>query len=797
MERLGTIKVGTRSSRLALRQTEGAIAFLKGCCPGSDWDILPVSTPGDRDLTTPIESAAGDFFTRDLDDAVLSGAVDCAIHSAKDMPERPRDGLDWMWLPCREDRRDAVVSLKGASDRLLRDGARIGVSSSRRREYAQRKWPKAELLPMRGAVDARLTQIEEGRFDGAIMALAGLNRLGLDLSRFDIVPIPEAELKPPEGQGVLAVAFRLGDRRFVSMRDMFVKAVRFASAGVGDAQSITVRCARDVAEADITLADTLIPHGLKAMLRPRAEWVDVGKRCGKGARQEDITRLILDEARKLKRVVRLKGGDAGLFGRLSEETDALEAHGIPFVVRPGVSALLAASTGTGMLLTRRGEARGFRVFTPRSTGSEENEVAFMGTKVMDGGTMVYDAMGPREEIVKGWAQREDDRPGVLLNGPCTRHVWPRLGLLKGARVLVTASDDVSAHIRTAIEDFGGRAVMWPMVRLEARADSLDGVDVHSYDALILSSPAAVRCFFETWKGDIRHLPEIWTTGAQTAEALLRHGIEADLYPSEKSCDVPRKSCDASGKSCDVPTVMAQREPLQSISGGTRAFEAEIRKNKDRVAGKRFLRLKSSRATAAVKDALLACGAASVDEIVLYDNLPIYHLNSGTASVPSSLGTASCKPYPLGTAPCKPDPLGTASDLPHSSNPAGTPPDSGTASVASNLGTASGQTNSGTASGQTGLAGTASNSGTALVMPIFDAVHFASASAVHSFLDQYGEETLKGKKVYAIGAPTESALPPSIIPIRFDCLEIWKSEEGTIGNCWKENMRDSCPVAGDK
>ncbi len=710
VERLGTIKVGTRSSRLALRQTEGAIAFLKGCCPGSDWDILPVSTPGDRDLLTPIESAAGDFFTRDLDDAVLSGAVDCAIHSAKDMPERPRDGLDWMWLPCREDRRDAVVSLKGASDRLLRDGARIGVSSSRRREYAQRRWPKAELLPMRGAVDARLTQIEEGRFDGAIMALAGLNRLGLDLSRFDIVPIPEAELKPPEGQGVLAVAFRLGDRRFVSMRDMFVKAVRFASAGVGDAQSITVRCARDVAEADIILADTLIPHGLKAMLRPRAEWVDVGKRCGKGARQEDITSLILDEARKLKRVVRLKGGDAGLFGRLSEETDALEAHGIPFVVRPGVSALLAASTGTGMLLTRRGEARGFRVFTPRSTGSEENEVAFMGTKVMDGGTMVYDAMGPREEIVKGWTQREDDRPGVLLNGPCTRHVWPRLGLLKGARVLVTASNDVSAHIRTAIEDFGGRAVMWPMVRLEARSDSLDGVDVHSYDALILSSPAAVRCFFETWKGDIRHLPEIWTTGAQTAEALLRHGIKADLYPSEKSCGVPEG--------------VARCEPLQPINAGTAPFDAEIRRNMDRVAGKRFLRLKSSLAPTAVKGALLACGAASVDEIVLYDNLPIYHLNSGTASVPSSLGTA-------------------------------------------------------------------------LVMPIFDAVHFASASAVHSFLNRYGEEALKGKKVYAIGAPTESALPPSIIPIRFDCLEIWKSEEGTIVNCWKENMRDSCPVAGDK
>ena len=83
--------------------------------------------------------------------------------------------------------------------------------------------------------------------------------------------------------------------------------------------------------------------------------------------QADITRLICDEARKGRRVVRLKGGDAGLFGRLTEETDALEALKIPFVVRPGVSALTAATTGTGLLLTRRGVSRGFMALTPRST----------------------------------------------------------------------------------------------------------------------------------------------------------------------------------------------------------------------------------------------------------------------------------------------------------------------------------------------------------------------------------------------------------------------------------------------
>ena len=638
MDCVPPIRAGTRSSRLAVRQSEEAVAFLSREFPDSDWTLSQMGSPGDRDLSTPIESAPGDFFTRDLDEAVLSGAVDCAIHSAKDMPEDVLAGLDWMWLPERGSRLDAIVARKGVLDVPAARPLRVGVSSSRRRAYALSRWPNAELVAMRGAVDARLEYIASGKCDVAIMALAGLDRLGMDLSRFDIIPVPLEELETPEAQGVLAVVFRLGDRRFVEMRNRFAKAVRFVGAGAGDAELITVRGMRDLMEADTVIADALIPD-FRVMRQISARWIFAGKRCGSGADQASVTKMILDEVRKGRRVVRLKGGDPGLFGRLAEETSALEAHSIAFTVRPGVSSLLAATTGTGMLLTSRGETRGFRAFSPRSSAQQENEVAFMATGIMDGGTMVYDALGPNEEIVSDFSARTDDRPGIWLNGPCTGRRWPRLGFLKGARVLVTASKDVAGRIRTRVEDLGGVAVMWPMIELAARKSALDGIDVESYDAVVFTSPSAVRCFFEVWRGDVRRLPAVWASGEGSARALLSRGILCDFSPGG--------------------------------DGSAESFASAVKGIGHAVSGKRVLRLKSALASSEVKDSIVAAGAKCVDDAILYDNVALRE--KGRA-------------------------------------------------------------------------------------PRFDAVHFASASAVRAFIAAYGAGTLDGKEVFVMGEPTRKALP---------------------------------------
>ncbi len=589
-----TLRAGARGSALAVAQTERALAFLRDAVPEYDWARVAMLTPGDRDLATPLERSAPDFFTRDLDDAVRSGEIDCAIHSAKDVPDPVPDGLDWFWLPEREDPRDALVtranertplSVEPFAPNCAEASVRIGISSDRRRAWAAKCFPAAQLVPIRGAIDARLEQLRAGKYDAVVMALAGLNRLlGFSNGSFAIEPIPVDELAPPEGQGVLAVTFKAGDERFLEMRKRFVKAVRFVSGGVGDSGLMTVQGAADVAAADVVLCDVLT--GARAA---DTRFVDVGKRCGAHAMKQDaITCLICDEARKGKRVVRLKGGDAGLFGRLSEETDALNALGIPFWVRPGVSALTAATTPNGLLLTKRGEAAGFAVATPRSQGAKTPHIYFMATKTARETlasfpaetpfAMVWDACGPHEEIVTGVCgdPRLDERaePGLLVVD-YAGEPFPRR-----KRVLMTCSATMMARAALKMEDRGWRPVPWSMV--ETRPDREARFAVEEHDALVLTSPGAVRAFFATWKGDVRRLPAIWTCGPGTNAELAARGIVADVTPET----------DFSAKGL---LARLAREPLKGV---------------------RVLRLRSDRAGGALADALRERGA-EVDDVVLY------------------------------------------------------------------------------------------------------------------------------------------------------------------------------------
>ena len=609
--------VGARGSALSRAQTAGALDFLRARFPGTDYRVVTVETPGDRDLTTPIEKSAPDFFTRDLDAAVRDGRIDFAIHSAKDLPPKIADDLDWFWLPERADPRDCWVvrsrqarpSRAGAAALVAAGAFKIGVSSERRAAYAKKVYPKAKLLPIRGSIDSRIQQLRDGRYDAVLMALAGITRLcGGTPPGVELIPIPIEELTPPDAQGYLAVVFRAGDARLMAMRAYFVKAVRFVSAGVGDAGLCTVQGMRDLECADVVLHDALFDLSLLGQkTEGRGQRIDVGKRCGAHSmKQAEITRLICDEARKGRRVVRLKGGDAGLFGRLAEETDALTALQIPFVVRPGVSALVAATTGTGLLLTRRGESRGFTAYTPRSTGTETPQVAFMATRmasdearrlVREGWprttpcAFVFDAAGPREEVRmatlgtvrKILPAKEEDRPGLFIVGRVAAHGgWPRLGPLGGRRVLVTCSDAVQARAMTAVEDLGGHPIRWPLIEL--RATRTFGKEVSGYDAIVLTSPSAVRIFFANCMCDLRKIGAFYTCGAGTDAELRRHGIASDVMPASDF----------------------------SAAG----LIAEIKKLD--LHGKRVLRLRSAKAGADVARALRRAGA-KVDDVVLYEN----------------------------------------------------------------------------------------------------------------------------------------------------------------------------------
>lgn len=528
-----TLLVGARDSQLSLIQARTALQRIEAQT-GLHFELRPFSSPGDRDQTTDLRQTPGNFFTQDLDDALLRGEIDAAIHSAKDLPpEGLPPELDWFWLPWREDPRDALVLREGVTTPKV-----IGISSGRRETWAAQRFPAAERRTLRGTIPARLQQLDDGKFDAIVIAAAALHRL--DQAHRITEYIPLEALTPPPGQGYLAITFRKTDETLRTLRNLYIKSVRFAGAGVGDGELCTLAALREIQAADCIIYDALMDATLlNAADRPNhpVEKLYVGKRSGQHAlKQEAITALIGEHVRRGQRVLRLKGGDPGFFGRLTEETDALAADGIPFRVYPGVSALQTATTATGMLLTRRGEARGFQVATPRSSGPELPHVWFMALSMAADiakdyppetpYAIVYDAGTPAQTIVRGTtgelataAPLALDRPGLLLIGAFTTREFPFNGAFAGRKVWITGSESVAQKARLAVTDHGGIPVVQPLIQFEPTA-KVKIRPSKAYNWLVLTSPTAARFFLQQMVSPIQYVPKkIAVTGPATAEAV--------------------------------------------------------------------------------------------------------------------------------------------------------------------------------------------------------------------------------------------------------------------------------------
>ena len=673
-------RAGTRNSPLALWQTRKVVAlfeelFSVDATPSSRLDVVEITTPGDADRSTDLRESPADFFTRTLDEAVLGGTVDFAVHSAKDLPVPVADGLDWFWLPDAGDRRDCLIGSL--------DPKTIGVSSDRRAAYAAKRFPNATQLPIRGNIEERIAQVDDGTFDLIIMAGVAVQRLDLEERIAEWVELNE--LDTPEAQGALAITFRKSDPRMVAIRNLFVKSASFVGAGVTEGHC-TLDGIRALQTADLCLYDALMDDSLLKHLPKTSQKIYVGKRQGAHSQsQDEINDLLCDEVRKGKRVVRLKGGDAGIFGRLAEEVEALEELSLANRVVPGISAMQTAAAGTGILLTRRGVARGFSAMTPRLQGggvapvdsaarAELPAVFFMSISIanelaaelIQDGTpgdtpcaFVFEAGSDRELILRGTLGRlpqPKKAAGLFIVGEIARYGFDQtLGALGGKRILLTCSEALMPQAVQAVHDFGGRPVVRPLIELRVNVDAVSsprssgserGAQAvtpvkaasafDAYDWIALTSPSSVRCFHELLikeKIDLRGLPKIMSVGSGTANALQKIGLGCDLMPES----------DFSGKG-----LLEAAAPI--------------------VKGQKILRLRSQKAGAGLADGLRAAGA-EVDDVILYENRFINY--------------DRC--------------------------------------------------------------------------PEFDAVFFASASAVESFVAQWGADPLEGKTILAIGGPTQKAL----------------------------------------
>ena len=203
------VLVGTRGSGLALRQTEEVLERLRVLNPQRRFQVVAIRTQGDVSSEAPLTGLGRGIFVREIERALLKGEIDLAVHSLKDLPTFLPEGLSIGAVGLRADARDALVNRWGCRLEELPEGARIGTSSPRRASQLRSLRADVQALPMRGNVDTRLRKTRGDDYDGAILAVAGLERLGLQeeisqrLSTNDFVPAP--------GQGVLAVEVRSDD----------------------------------------------------------------------------------------------------------------------------------------------------------------------------------------------------------------------------------------------------------------------------------------------------------------------------------------------------------------------------------------------------------------------------------------------------------------------------------------------------------------------------------------------------------------------------------------------------------
>jgi hydroxymethylbilane synthase len=205
------LRVGSRGSRLALTQATLAAERLRR--PGVEVALVPITTAGDRDRTRPFgEIGARGVFVKEIEEALLDGRIDVAVHSAKDMTSSDTAGLAVGAYLEREDPRDALC---GASE--IRPGMRIGTASVRRRAQLHALEPTLSIEPLRGNVDTRLRKRGERGLDAVVLAACGLDRLGLG-GEIGLRLDPE-QMLPEAGQGALALQVRSGEEELVAAAD--------------------------------------------------------------------------------------------------------------------------------------------------------------------------------------------------------------------------------------------------------------------------------------------------------------------------------------------------------------------------------------------------------------------------------------------------------------------------------------------------------------------------------------------------------------------------------------------------
>lgn len=290
-----TFVIAARGSKLSLRQVELVSDALRAARPDARLEVREVRTEGDRSSAPLSEIGGLGVFTKAIEDALLSRDADIAVHSLKDLPTELAPGLAIAAVPVRADARDALVTRDGRTLADLPAGARVGTGSGRRAVLLRAMRGDIETAEIRGNVDTRIRKVESGEYDGAVLAMAGLERLGLASKATQVFSIDE--MLPAVGQGALAVEVRADDAEAMALAALIddsdtracVEAERayLARLGSGCRQPVGAHAVIDGGELWLRV---MLAHGERVVREEVRGAIDDARAAGEGAAEKVMRR---------------------------------------------------------------------------------------------------------------------------------------------------------------------------------------------------------------------------------------------------------------------------------------------------------------------------------------------------------------------------------------------------------------------------------------------------------------------------------------------------------------------------
>jgi len=359
---MSDFKIIARSSPLSMIQADEVFSKL----PELKYSLETIDSYGDKHKDISLmENIPPDFFTRELDEKILSGEADIAIHSAKDLPYPLTPGVEVFALTAAEDKTDALVSHNNLKLSELPAGAKIGTSSAARKAELLAVRPDLTVVSIRGCISERIALLDSGSIDALIVATCALKRLGQEHRIAQILPFKTHPL-----QGNLAITGRKADATAkalfneIDIRRRYGK-VTLAGFGPGNPDLLTFAADTALTAAEAIFYDALTDS--EFLDRYKGEKIFVGKRKGKHSHsQDEINEMLYQSALAGKNTVRLKGGDPMIFAHGREEIDYLQSRLVEVAVIPGITTAIAFAAESHIPLTHRGVAASVAFITGHS-----------------------------------------------------------------------------------------------------------------------------------------------------------------------------------------------------------------------------------------------------------------------------------------------------------------------------------------------------------------------------------------------------------------------------------------------